>query len=547
MSATQTAVKTSLEHGEEAIQLSDFETGRASKDNAARLPSMEQETASAARSVHADNAEASLPASLRAGSASSARASSSASLAREAAASALPPVDRGRQAWTFLLSAMVLEVLIWGLGNASGTFQDYHLSSPQSPLYGAPSSVSAATSTLITAGQYFAPFLFLGYLSAFPRHITRFSGLTLLISVLGLVGASLHPSPSSVVALQGFLSGWAGGAFYTPAMLWLPQWFDERRGLATGVLFLGSGVGGVMWPFVISGLLQKVGFSWTLRVLALFQGILGACIFYFMRPRIAISSSAPASDAGGTLITDHRRRRNVLRAVLPVHDKMMQTPLGIANATLQFCQGAAFWSISYYISPYATSLGFSRATSTALLSVLNAASAFSYVFTGRLCDSVPYAPLIIILSTVGSLLVGVGLGFARSLPGLFVFASLYGLANGGFSTCMSPAAREMAILGQTEHSAIFVEIMAMRGLGGVFGPLISSVLYKGSATKGAESSGSSQDSLWSANAVYGSHGMGSIVIFATLLCLIVSLAATATIPMRKQQRFGRAFRPEAAR
>lgn len=438
----------------------------------------------------------------------------------ESWASELPPIDKGKNAWTFLSAATVLELLIWGMGNASGAFQDYHLSSRESPLYGSPSSISAASSTLITAGQYFAPFCFLGYLSAFPHHVTKFSGVTLALSVLGLVGASIRPSPATVVALQGFLSGWAGGAFYTPAMLWLPQWFDSRRGLATGILFLGSGVGGVIWPFAISGLLNSVGFQWTLRCLALIQGVLGATVFFFMRPRMPVIRTA-RNQSGQS--TGSRHRRNKFRSILPAHDRMMQSPLGIANAALQFCQGASFWSISYYLSPYATSLGLSTAKSTALLSTLNAASALSYVVTGRLCDVMPYTPLAIVLATAGSFIVALLLGFARTLPTLFAFSVIYGLVNGGFSTIMSPAAKELAVLGQTEHSAIFVEIMAMRGLGGVAGPLISSTLYKTGSQAGS----------WGDSVLYGSHGLGPVVIFSTVLSAIVALIALGSIPFRK--------------
>ena len=41
---------------------------------------------------------------------------------------ALPPVDGGRQAWSFLAAATVMEMLIWGLPFAVGTLHEYWLS-----------------------------------------------------------------------------------------------------------------------------------------------------------------------------------------------------------------------------------------------------------------------------------------------------------------------------------------------------------------------------------------------------------------------------------
>jgi hypothetical protein len=42
--------------------------------------------------------------------------------------SALPPVDRGRQAWSFLVAATVLETLIWGLPYVVGIFHEFWIS-----------------------------------------------------------------------------------------------------------------------------------------------------------------------------------------------------------------------------------------------------------------------------------------------------------------------------------------------------------------------------------------------------------------------------------
>lgn len=38
--------------------------------------------------------------------------------------------------------------------------------------------------------------------------------------------------------------GFGGGLVYWPMLFMLPQWFVKRKGLAGGLIFSGSGVGG---------------------------------------------------------------------------------------------------------------------------------------------------------------------------------------------------------------------------------------------------------------------------------------------------------------
>ncbi|MCO5566224.1 hypothetical protein L7F22_019900 [Adiantum nelumboides] len=443
-------------------------------------------------------------------------------------ASQLPLADRGRSAWTFLANATLLEFLIWGMGNSYGTFQDYHLFNKQSPLYGSSSASIASAGTLITAGQYLAPFLFLGCLNAFPHQIKLFQSATLITSAIGLLGASFRPNIASVIVLQGFLSGFSGGAYYTPVLIWLPQWFDRKRGMATGTVFIGGRLGGIVWPFLVNSLLSKVGFSWTLRIMCLMQLILGATIAFFLRPRLPVqrpsrdeSTSLPA----GSRHDSNRRRRNLIRSVLPSHNKILHSPLGIAASAIQFFQNAAMMSVSFYIAPYASSLGLKGAIPTTLLATFNGSVAISYFIMGYLSDRLPALSLVLLLSIAGSLLLSLLLGFAKSLGPLITFTILFGVFTGGFSTTMSPMARELAKLNNTEHSSVFLEIMGWRGIGGVAGPLISSLLYKNQSTI--------TGSAWSNSALYGSHGLGPIIVFTTALSVLNAFIAIFMIPLRK--------------
>lgn len=336
--------------------------------------------------------------------------------------------------------------------------------------------------------------------------------ISLLISCAGLIGASINPTTTSVVILQGFISGFGGGAAYIPAILWLPQWFDEKRGLATGVIFLGSGLGGYIWPFVISALLNKTGFNWTLRCLCLIQLVVGGIIVSIMRPRL---SALPPN------ASTRPRRSGLLRRIMPTHNTGLNSRLGFTTITLQFLNAASFKTIAYYIAPYASSLGLSSLIFTTVLAALNAASAVSYVMTGKLCDVLPHGIIMLLVNAISTVLVGALFGLASTFASLLVFAITYGLVNRGLSTTISPMARQIAKRSSSDSSPIFLEYLAVRGLGGLCGPLISATLYKPTSK-----------TLWSAKAIYGSHGIGPVVIFTTVMSGIVAFLSIFIVNFR---------------
>lgn len=73
-----------------------------------------------------------------------------------------------------------------------------------------------------------------------------------------------------MIALQGVVFGISASILYSPVMIWLPEWFVEKRGLAAGLIFCGSGAGGFIFPLIMGSLLDKVGFRWTLRQVKIF-------------------------------------------------------------------------------------------------------------------------------------------------------------------------------------------------------------------------------------------------------------------------------------
>lgn len=67
------------------------------------------------------------------------------------------------------------------------------------------------------------------------------------------------------ILVQGLLSGVSNSLLMFPSMAATPQYFNKKRGAAMGLAIAGSSLGAIIFPIVLSRLLDTVGFEWAVR------------------------------------------------------------------------------------------------------------------------------------------------------------------------------------------------------------------------------------------------------------------------------------------
>lgn len=157
--------------------------------------------------------------------------------------------------------------------------------------------------------MYFScPFLF-GILQRWP-HLRRVSSITgLAIAATSLVTASFANEVWHLILSQGALYAIGGSLLYTPVIFYVDEWFVRRKGLAYGVMWAGTGTGGVIIPLIMNWGLGKYGFrimlrawsivmvrmpssfalEWIELTVCVYQVSLTAPLIYFVKPRLPIS------------------------------------------------------------------------------------------------------------------------------------------------------------------------------------------------------------------------------------------------------------------
>ena len=307
---------------------------------------------------------------------------------------------------------------------------------------------------------------------------SKWAGLPLMAAAL--IAGSFANTVSHLVLTQGVLYAIGGSIIYFPTLVFIDEWFIQRKGLAYGIMWAGTGTAGLIVPFVMNFLLSTYGFRTTLRVWAVVLILLSTPLVYFLRPRLPISP-----------VTQPRRYG------------------------LRFLKTSAFWlfiiglvieSLGYFIPSlylplYARSLGFGSSIGTLLVSLVNASGVISTVLGGFLIDRI-HVTTVVALSTVGTMIaVFLVWGLSTALPVLCLFSILYGFFAGAFVSTVGGIVKVVKSRDESvDVGALLGLLSAARGIGAVASGPMTEALLKGNPWEGQTGS------------AYGS-GFGILIVF----------------------------------
>lgn len=190
------------------------------------------------------------------------------------------PPEGGLQAWLTVAGSFCITTAVYGLSNSVGVIQPYwaqhHLSSfpIQDIAWISGANIFLCLFLGVQVGPWFDRFG--------PRWLLMAGSLVYLA---GLVGLGFLPEESDVhvrqgvrapgvmyghlMLLWGIVMGSGAALCCTVALSVLAHWFEKKRGLAAGIVFVGSSVGGAAFPLVLRTTLPKLGWAWSMRILAL--------------------------------------------------------------------------------------------------------------------------------------------------------------------------------------------------------------------------------------------------------------------------------------
>jgi len=251
-------------------------------------------------------------------------------------------------------------------------------------------------------------------------------GATLALG-LGYVLAGLAPSLFTYALAQGLLIGFLGSsAAFGPLLADISHWFERRRGLAVSIVACGNYLAGTIWPPIVQGLIDTIGWRHTHMTIGLF------CLVTMLPLTLALRRRAPAGHA--TVAASAVRDTHVSLGVSP---RVLQALLVMAG--LSCCVAMSMPQV--HIVAYCGDLGYGAAAGARMLSLMLGFGIVSRLLSGWVADHIGGVRTLLLGSALQGIALFLYLPF-DSLWSLYVVSAMFGLFQGGIVPSYAIIVRE---------------------------------------------------------------------------------------------------------
>lgn len=193
--------------------------------------------------------------------------------------------DGGTRAWSVVLGAFAITTATFGIQSSIGVFQQYW-QTHQLRIY-----TSSQIGWISSVAVFWNLFLIFIIGPVFDRFGSRWlmitGGIGYFASIIILAWCTKY---WHFLLDFGFLMGISTALLTMPAISALSHWFKKKLGIATGIAFAGSSVGGVAFPIILQQCLAHKGWSWTIFIVSIITAVLLVLGIFLVRGRLPPSS-----------------------------------------------------------------------------------------------------------------------------------------------------------------------------------------------------------------------------------------------------------------
>lgn len=267
---------------------------------------------------------------------------------------------------------------------------------------------------------------------------------------------------SVILALSTALLSWS------PLTVIIGNWFNEKRGLAIGITFMGSGIGGMLFNALGGVLISAVGWRWTFMIYAVVMActMLPVVLFVIKIKPEDVGLRPYGDDSAPGEATSEKPGISFSQAL---RTKMTWVLL-LSFLLLGFCMN----SMNLTTAPNMRALGYSAVFSAGVASAYMASLAGAKIILGAMCDKIGtwkgcgVSLVALTIATICAVL-------ARNMGIIVVYVVCNGLGTAFGSVAFPLIARDL--YGEKDQAAVSGIFNSICSLGGAFGPTICGMVY----------------------------------------------------------------------
>lgn len=198
--------------------------------------------------------------------------------------------EGGTKAWLVVAGSFCIIWATFGLISSVGLFQSYWKANQLSQYTNGDIGWIPAVNVFLNLflGVQIGP-LFDRY---GPRWLLLSGSVAYVVSLVLLAECTKY---WHFVLAYGILNGFSGALLTTSALSVVAHWFERKRGMATGIAFVGSSAGGITFPLILKPAFQHLSWAWAMRIIAL------SCLALTVVGNVLIKGRLPPRKDGGTV------------------------------------------------------------------------------------------------------------------------------------------------------------------------------------------------------------------------------------------------------
>lgn len=322
----------------------------------------------------------------------------------------------------------------------------------------------------ITSGAFSLSIIIQGFLGIIIGRLTDRFGPRVIMAVCGLFLGSgyLLMSQTSLVwhlyLFYGVMIGIGLSASWIPLVSTIARWFVKGRGIMTGVVISGIGIGIIIMPPLVGWLISSYGWRTSYIIIGIIVLVLIVLAAQFLRKEPGQVGQLPYGE--GEKLNSATRDFSLREA--------FHNPRFWILSAIYLCFGFSLESIMVHIDPHVTEFGISAAIAAGILAIIGGGSIPGRLVMGAFADRAGGKVALI----VGFVLLTIALFWlqlAKEVWMFYLFAAIFGFAFGTLYVVLSPIVAEL--FGLSSHGAILGIIIFGYTIGGTIGPILAGKIF----------------------------------------------------------------------